>query len=99
MIRLAGLQPNVDVKIKVTGLRPGEKLHEEILHEGESLLPSSHPGLLLAAPRTSDLKELCSAINRLEDAARGRHREDTLEALRLLVPEYAGQNSTDAAIV
>jgi FlaA1/EpsC-like NDP-sugar epimerase len=99
MIRLAGLQPNEDVEIQVTGLRPGEKLYEELLHEGEPLLPSSHPSLLLAAPRTSDLQELCSAIDRLENAARSRHRKDTLEALKLLVPEYAGHNTTDATIV
>ena len=99
MIRLAGLQPNEDIEIKITGLRAGEKLHEELLHEGESLVPSSHPSLLLATPRTSDLKELCSAINGLENAARRRRREDTLEALKKLVPEYAGHNTTDAAII
>jgi len=99
MIRLAGLQPNKDIEIQVTGLRPGEKLHEELLHEGEALLPSSHPGLLLAAPRTSNLEELSSAIDRLEVAARSRRRVDTLEALTLLVPEYTGHDTTDAAIV
>ena len=99
MIRLAGLQPNEDIEIKITGLRAGEKLHEELLHEGESLVSSSHPSLLLATPRTSDLKELCSAIHGLENAARGRRREDTLEALKKLVPEYAGHNTTDAAII
>lgn len=99
MIRLAGLQPNEDIEIQVTGLRPGEKLHEELLHESEALLPSSHPSLLLAAPRTSDLKELRSAIDSLENAARGRRREDTLEALKQLVPEYTGHDTIDAAIV
>jgi hypothetical protein len=53
----------------------------------------------LATPRTSDLKELCSAIDSLEIAARDRRREDTLEALKQLVPEYAGHNTTDAAII
>ena len=99
MIRLAGFQPNEDIEIQITGLRAGEKLHEELLHEGESLLPSSHPSLLLATPRTSDLKELCSGIDGLENAARGRRREDTLEALKQLVPEYARHNTTDAAII
>jgi FlaA1/EpsC-like NDP-sugar epimerase len=99
MIRLAGLQPDEDVEIQVTGLRPGEKLHEELLHEDESLLPSSHPSLLLATPRTSDLQELCSAIDRLENAARCRHHKDTLEALKLLVPEYTEHNTTEATIV
>lgn len=99
MIRLAGLQPNKDVEIQITGLRPGEKLHEELLHEGENLLPTSNPGLMLAEPRTSDLKTLSTALNALEASATGRNRMEALAALRKLVPEYDGNASPDSAIV
>ena len=51
IILLAGLQPDIDIKIEITGPRPGEKLFEEILHASEELVPTTHPGILLAAPR------------------------------------------------
>jgi O-antigen biosynthesis protein WbqV len=51
MIRLAGKRPNIDVAIKIIGLRPGEKLFEEIFHGAEPLLPTACKGILLAAPR------------------------------------------------
>ncbi|MDP6390636.1 MAG: nucleoside-diphosphate sugar epimerase/dehydratase [Alphaproteobacteria bacterium] len=88
MIRLAGLKPNDDVKIEFIGLRPGEKLEEELLHDDETLVPTACPGLLLASPRTSDLALLQRSLDELEDAARGRRREQVIEFIRRLVPEY-----------
>ena len=88
MIRLAGLKPNDDVKIEFIGLRPGEKLEEELLHDDETLVPTVCPGLLLASPRTSDLALLQRSLDELEDAARGRRREQVIEYIRRLVPEY-----------
>ena len=54
IIRLAGLQPEQDVEIRFTGLRPGEKLHEELFHGQEPPVPTGYPGLLMATPRTAD---------------------------------------------
>ena len=54
MIRLSGLVPGEHVEIVYTGLRPGEKLYEEILHESEGLQPTEHPKLLLAQSRQVD---------------------------------------------
>ena len=67
MIRLAGLRPTADIEIEITGLRPGEKLHEELLHDNEALLATSNPGLLLAEPRTGDIETLRKAIDQLTE--------------------------------
>lgn len=88
MIRLSGQQPGEDVKIEITGLRPGEKLHEELLHESEDLVPSQSPGLFLAAPAVRDLETLAGELGRIAELARARNREDTLQQLARLVPEY-----------
>jgi FlaA1/EpsC-like NDP-sugar epimerase len=88
MIRLAGKRPNVDIAIEITGLRPGEKLFEEIFHGAESLVPTSCKGILLAAPRAGDVAALGAAIDEL-GAICARGDEAALQAqLHRLVPEY-----------
>jgi O-antigen biosynthesis protein WbqV len=89
MIRLAGLKPDRDVKIAFIGLRPGEKLVEELFHAGESLLPTRAQGILLAAPRASDYALLQRSLDELIEQARERHEERALALLAALVPEYA----------
>jgi O-antigen biosynthesis protein WbqV len=88
MIRLAGLRPNRDIEIKFTGLRPGEKLFEEIFHGAEPLLPTSCKGLLLAAPRVADLATLAELIDALAECCRHGNREALAHLLRRSVPEY-----------
>ena len=88
IILLAGRQPDIDVKIKITGPRPGEKLFEEILHASEELVPTTHPGILLAAPRATDLALLGRAIDDLATAARIGDREEAQSILLRLVPEF-----------
>lgn len=89
MIRLAGLRPDIDVKIVFTGMRPGEKLSEELFHAAEDLVPTTVPGIHLAAPRTTEFTQLSSALAPLLEAARRRSIEETLRQLLHLVPEYA----------
>jgi O-antigen biosynthesis protein WbqV len=88
MIRLAGLRPGVDVEIKVTGLRPGEKLFEEIFHGAEPLLPTACKGILLAAPRTADVATLGRALDALAETCRTGDGAAIRAALKRLVPEY-----------
>jgi len=88
MVRLAGLEPNKDIEIKFTGLRPGEKLHEELMHGRERQMPTGIPGLMLVAPRSADLSTLAAALDTLEKAAAARRREQTAILMQQLVPEY-----------
>ena len=88
MIRLAGLRPDEDIRIEVTGLRPGEKLYEELLHEGEEALPTRAPGMTLAAPRVVDLATLGGALDTLEGHARAGDLARVRTAIHDLVPEY-----------
>lgn len=94
MIHLAGLQPDRDVRIEFTGLRPGEKLYEELLHDQESQLPTRAPGMTLAAPRVGDLAALGDALDALERLARGRDRLAALERLSALTPEFTADAGT-----
>ena len=88
IIRLSGRRPDHDVKIVFTGLRPGEKLHEELSHQGEDLKPTAMPGVLVAGPRSADWPILDSALVELEQTARAGRRDDTISLLARLVPDY-----------
>jgi FlaA1/EpsC-like NDP-sugar epimerase len=88
MIRLAGLRPDRDIAIEFIGLRPAEKLHEELFHPAEPLMPTASPAIRLAAPRTADYAMLARSIDELEEVARSRREERVLQLLERLVPEY-----------
>jgi O-antigen biosynthesis protein WbqV len=90
MIRLAGLEPDKDIRIDVVGIRPGEKLFEEIFHGSEPLVPTQSAGILLAAPRTADLTAIKAVMARLKQACDGFNLPDALDAIRELVPEFSG---------
>ncbi len=88
MIRLAGLKPDIDVEIRFTGLRPGEKLHEELFHGKEPPAPTGYPGLLMAHPRTADPAIVGRAIEEIATACRGNQTRLALMLLSRLIPEF-----------
>jgi len=88
IILLAGLQPEIDVEIEITGPRPGEKLFEEILHASEELVPTPHPGIMLAAPRATDLALLGREIDELTAAAHDGQAGEIRAIVQRLVPEF-----------
>ncbi|OUS14193.1 nucleotide sugar dehydratase, partial [Rhodospirillales bacterium 47_12_T64] len=90
VIRLAGFEPDREIKIEYTGLRPGEKLYEELFHETESMVSTNHTSLKLAAPRITDLELLSQSLNHLTKLIDERNRDEVIQQLRRLVPEYNG---------
>jgi FlaA1/EpsC-like NDP-sugar epimerase len=88
MIRLAGLRPEKDVAIAYTGLRPGEKLYEEVLHEAESTVATEIKGILIASPRGGEYDEMAKALDDLAAQAIAGDKDRALALLSELVPEY-----------
>lgn len=97
MIRLAGLEPGKDIQIAFTGLRPGEKLHEELFHGAETLEATEIPAIRRAHPRTADRALIERGLDELEVAARSRQTAATMEILGRMVPEYEGGATRPAA--
>lgn len=88
MIRLAGKVPDVDVKIVFTGLRPGEKLFEELFHDEEQYTATAHPKIFLATARALAWPELEQGLKALARAVRDFDEGAILAELRALVPEF-----------
>lgn len=89
MIRLAGLRPNEDIKIAYTGLRPGEKLHEELFADSEELIPSAADGVKLGRSTTLELPLLQEELDTYATALRQGLGEDlALARMFELIPEF-----------
>jgi len=90
MIRLSGFVPNEDIAIEFTGLRPGEKLYEELFHEAEHLSGTAHPKLMLAESREADWPTLTGKLEQLRDACARRDTDLVRHTLKAIVPEFQG---------
>ena len=93
MIRLAGYTPEVDIPIVFTGLRPGEKLYEELLNQKETTLPTSNDQIMVARVREFEFDEVSPRIDRLIETSRQAKPFTTVKMMKQLVPEYISNNS------
>ncbi|MDZ7750165.1 MAG: nucleoside-diphosphate sugar epimerase/dehydratase [Gammaproteobacteria bacterium] len=96
MIRLSGREPDVDIAIQYIGLRPGEKLHEELFHRDENLLGTAHPKILLARARQVAWRVLQDELAELAGACTARDDDAVRHLLRQVVPEYQESHATEA---
>jgi FlaA1/EpsC-like NDP-sugar epimerase len=88
MIRLHGLEPHRDVKIEVIGLRPGEKIYEELLIDCDAALPTGHPKIFCAREAKIAWKDLAPQLTTLLEAAVDCEVTECVSAIHHLVPEY-----------
>lgn len=93
MIELAGFEPNKDIAIRFTGLRPGEKLYEELLTEKEHTLPTNHPKINVAMVREYTFEDISREISDLITLSRNVQIPETVSKMKKIVPEYISQNS------
>ncbi|MDM8564038.1 nucleoside-diphosphate sugar epimerase/dehydratase [Candidatus Halobeggiatoa sp. HSG11] len=88
MIRLSGKYPGKDIQITYTGLRPGEKLYEELFHADEKLGKTTHAKVLLADHRSNSLQQLTATLEELTGACDRYAEEDIVKIVQHMVPEW-----------
>lgn len=93
IIRLSGLTPYEDIDIVYTGLRPGEKLYEELLYDKEKVKPTHNPKIMIGAVKEYDYEKIKNDINKLISTADSRNKMDTVRLMKEIVPEFVSQNS------
>ena len=93
MIRLAGYTPEKDIQIVYTGLRPGEKLYEELLNQKETTLPTAHEKIMVARVREFDFDQVSGDVDKLIATSRLSKPFTTVKLMKQLVPEFISNNS------
>ena len=93
MIELAGLQVGKDIEIQYTGLRPGEKLYEEVLSDKENTIPTPHERIRIAKVREYEFADAEETINRLTELSRRVEIPEMVRLMKHTVPEYISKNS------
>ena len=98
MISLTGLKPDIDIKIEEIGLRPGEKLYEELLNDKEKTTATVNKKIMIAKVKTYNYKDVCKNIDKIIDLAASGNVHDMIYAMKEFVPEYKSQHSRFEAI-
>ena len=93
MIRLAGYVPDVDINVEYTGLRPGEKLYEEVLSDLENTVPTAHSRIRIAKVREYEYESALEAVETLEDLSRHVDITTMVKLMKEIVPEFISKNS------
>ena len=97
LIRLSGLIPYKEIDIEFSGLKPGEKLFEELLIDGEGIKPTTHKKISVMAPVETDLKRVSVELDELFGHARNHDIGELLKSLRTIVPEFVPRYQFDVA--
>jgi len=93
MIELAGYIPNKDINIEFIGLRPGEKLYEELLNDSETTIPTNHDKITIASVRQYDFEMVLNAVHGMIDFSKKVEMKNTVRSMKELVPEFISKNS------
>jgi len=93
MIKLSGYEPEIDIKLKYTGLRPGEKLYEELLSDGTKNLPTPHEKIMVSMDPHMEFEDIECLANKITKAALRRDKIEVVKLLKKIVPEFISNNS------
>jgi len=96
MIRLSGYDPDHDIKIEFIGLRPGEKLYEELFHKSEDYTGTKHPKILLAESRKVDWDSFVLQLEDVLHACEQRRTDKVIDLLKKMIPEYVASQLVSA---
>ena len=98
MIRLAGFTPDKDIMVEYSGLRPGEKLYEEVLSNRENTIPTDHSRIRIAKVREYDYTDAAATADQLEQLSRQVEITEMVRLMKTTVPEFISQNSKFAEL-
>lgn len=98
MIKLSGLEPYQDIDIKITGLRPGEKLYEELLNDTCTVLPTHHPKIMISSDKAGSFEEIKKKAEHIIRSATQHEDNKVVKLLKEMVPEYKSENSSFEAL-
>lgn len=93
MIKLSGLEPDVDIELLYTGLRPGEKLYEELLSDNSKNLPTPHEKIMVSLDPHMKYEEIEELSNKIIEFALNKDKEEIVKTLKYIVPEFKSNNS------
>jgi FlaA1/EpsC-like NDP-sugar epimerase len=94
MIKLAGYIPNQHIKIKITGLRPGEKLYEELLTNECKTLPTHHKKIMIGIDKAQDYDFINDNIEKIIKSAHKLKNDEVVTKMKELIPEFISNNSS-----
>lgn len=93
MIKLSGFEPHTQIKIEYTGLRPGEKLYEELLGDEETTMPTHHPKIMVARVTSHSFDEIKNELMKVRKIINEMSNQEIVQFLKHMLPEYISNNS------
>lgn len=99
LIRLSGLEPHEDIGIEITGLRPGEKLYEELLMQEEGMSETPHEKIFIGKPMFTDYKVLINMLDNMKSVVEENDEEVLREQIKLMVPSYRPNEDTNKEFI